>query len=175
MNTREEGKEGGSLVTLPGFFLFPSSLTHFLVLFQHSKRFDRPLPSSKNPHFQNEAKCTSCLVKMSFICTRMENHLHIKGWALGLVLIQRLGGTRKWPIVDCKTVRIFAYSSRREQWNKRSGTRLKTKSETGEFFSLASHALQACEARALRARKTFTPRFTDFFTDFEKKTDCFAV
>ena len=31
------------------------------------------------------------------------------------------------------------------------------------FFSLASHA---CEARA---RKTLTPRFTDFFTDFEKK------
>ena len=26
-----------------------------------------------------------------------------------------------------------------------------------------------CEARALRARKTLTPRFTDFFTDFEKK------
>ena len=38
------------------------------------------------------------------------------------------------------------------------------------FFSLASHALRACEARALRARKTLTPRFTDFFTDFEKKT-----
>ena len=34
-------------------------------------------------------------------------------------------------LLDCKTVRIFAYSS--------------------------------------------TPRFTDFFTDFEKKTDCFAV
>ena len=33
----------------------------------------------------------------------------------------------------------------------------------------------ACEARALLARKTLTPRFTDFFTDFEKKTDCFAV
>ena len=43
------------------------------------------------------------------------------------------------------------------------------------FFSLASHALRACEARALRARKTLTPRFTDFFTDFEKKIDCFAV
>ena len=42
--------------------------------------------------------------------------------------------------------------------------RLKTESETG-----------ACEARALRARKTLTPRFTNFFTDFEKKTDCFAV
>ena len=35
--------------------------------------------------------------------------------------------------------------------------------------------LRACEAGALRARKTLTPRFTDFFTDFEKKTDCFAV
>ena len=44
---------------------------------------------------------------------------------------------------------------------------LKTESETGE--------IRACEARALRARKTLTPRFTDFFTDFEKKTDCFAV
>ena len=43
------------------------------------------------------------------------------------------------------------------------------------FFSLASHALRTCEARALRARKTLTPPFTDFFTDFEKKTDCFAV
>ena len=43
------------------------------------------------------------------------------------------------------------------------------------FFSLASHARRACEARALRARKILTPRFIDFFTDFEKKTDCFAV
>ena len=41
-----------------------------------------------------------------------------------------------WPLLlDCKTVRIFAYSSTREQSNKRSGksgTRLKTESETGE-------------------------------------------
>ena len=34
--------------------------------------------------------------------------------------------------VDCKTVRIFAFSSTREQSNKRCGTRLKTESETGE-------------------------------------------
>ena len=54
----------------------------------------------------------------------------------------------------------------REQSNKRSGTRLITESETGE---------SPCEARPLRARKTLTPRFTDFFTDFEKKTDRFAV
>ena len=34
--------------------------------------------------------------------------------------------------LDCKTVSIFAYLSRREQSYKRSGTRLKTESETGE-------------------------------------------
>ena len=55
---------------------------------------------------------------------------------------------------------------------------MKTESQTGErrwkygFFSLASHALPTCEART---RKTLTPRLTDFFTDFEEKTDCFAV
>ena len=53
----------------------------------------------------------------------------------------------------------FAYSRTREQSNKRSGTRLKTESERLARFAL----------------KTLTPCFTDFFTDFEKKTDCFAV
>ena len=65
-------------------------------------------------------------------------------------------------VLDCKTVRIFVYSRTREQSNKRSGTRLKTESETGERFSLASHTLRACEVRVLRARKTLTPRFTDY-------------
>ena len=62
--------------------------------------FNGPLPSSKNPHFQNEAKCTTFLVKTSFICMRMKNHfaIHIKGWALNLILIQRPGETRKWPV-----------------------------------------------------------------------------
>ena len=32
------------------------------------------------------------------------------------------------------------------------------------FFSLASHALRACEALTLRARKTLTPRFTDMIS-----------
>ena len=57
----------------------------------------RPPQSSKNPHFQTEAKCTF-LVITSFICMRVENHFHIKGWALHLVLIQRPGGTRKCPV-----------------------------------------------------------------------------
>ena len=52
--------------------------------------------------------------------------------------------------VDCKTVCIFAYSSTFEQSNKRSGARLKMESETGDRLSLPSHALQVCEACALR-------------------------
>ena len=38
----------------------------------------------------------------------------------------------QFSFIDCKTVRIFAYSSAREQPNNRSGTRLKTESETAE-------------------------------------------
>ena len=71
---------------------------------------------------------------------------------------------------------VFKYATR-EQSNKRSGTKLKTESETWGESRLTSPTgtLRACEARALRARKTLTARFTDFFTDFEKKNDCFAV
>ena len=36
-------------------------------------------PSSKNPHFQNEARCTTFLVKISFMRMRMKNYFHIKG------------------------------------------------------------------------------------------------
>ena len=45
-----------------------------------------PLQSSKNCHFQKEARCKTFLVKMSFICMRMKNDFHIKGWAPTLVL-----------------------------------------------------------------------------------------
>ena len=62
---------------------------------------NRPLSRSKNPLFQNEAKCTTFLVEMSFICVRMTNHFHIQGWALHFVLIQKPGGTRKWPMKFC--------------------------------------------------------------------------
>ena len=52
--------------------------------------------------------------------------------------------------VDCKTVCIFAYSSTCKQSNKRSGARLKMESKTADRLSLPPHALQACEACALR-------------------------
>ena len=67
--------------------------------------------------------------------------------------------------LDCKTVRIFAYSSTREQSNKRSWNEAeKRERDWGETLKI-----RACEARPLRARKTLTLRFTDFFSDFEKK------
>ena len=42
---------------------------------------NRPLPSDvpKNFTFKKEAKCTTFLVDMSFICMRMKNHFHIIG------------------------------------------------------------------------------------------------
>ena len=72
------------------------------------KLANRPLPSSKNPHFQNEAKCTTFLVKMSYICMKTKNNFYIKGWALKLVLIQRLGGTRKWLITAIENQHIIS-------------------------------------------------------------------
>ena len=63
--------------------------------------YNRLLTSSKNPYFQ--MKCTTFLVKMSFICTRMRNYFHMKGWALNLVFIQRPGGTQKWPVTLIRT------------------------------------------------------------------------
>ena len=76
--------------------------------------FNRPLPSSKNPHFQNEAKSTIFLVKMSFICMRMKNHFHNKGWALNLVLIQRPEETWNWHI----GLDVCSYLATRQGVNK---------------------------------------------------------
>ena len=36
----------------------------------------RPIPSSKNPHFQKEAKYTTFLVKMKFFCTSEKSFLY---------------------------------------------------------------------------------------------------
>ena len=59
---------------------------------------NRPFPSSKKSHFQNESKCETFVVKMSFICIIIKNHFHINGLALSLALKVRFFGTRKWPI-----------------------------------------------------------------------------
>ena len=74
----------------------------------NSEMTNRPLPNSKNPHFQNEPRCTTFLAKMSFICMRMKNDFHIKGWAPTLVLKQRPRGIRKWSIGLQSTINHFA-------------------------------------------------------------------
>ena len=61
-------------------------------------QWNRPFPSSKKSHFQNEAKCETFVVKMSFICIIIKNHFHINGFALSLALKVWFFGTRKWPI-----------------------------------------------------------------------------
>ena len=73
---------------------------------QHKPRwtplFNTPLPSSKNPHFQNEAKCTTFLVKMSFICMRMKCYFHIKvrgPGELGNGLLLRLRRNRLFDLL----------------------------------------------------------------------------
>ena len=59
-------------------FTFPSICLVRFCLRVSSLEVNRPLPSSKNPHFQNEAKRATFLVKMSFIGARMKNNFHIK-------------------------------------------------------------------------------------------------
>ena len=70
------------------------------------------ISSSKNPRFQNEAKCTTFVVNMRFICMRIKNHFHINGFALSLALKQRLEATWKWPIKADLDGTIFAYDYR---------------------------------------------------------------
>ena len=104
---------------------------------------NRPLPTSKNPHFQNEAKCTTFLVKMSFICVRMNTHFHIKGWAANLVLIQTPGGTRKWPI-DLRNTdrsRYFAITEFNNCFIIRSLNLFKGE-KRGFIYAWAEHYLQ---------------------------------
>ena len=64
----------------------------------NSVYFYRPFPSSKNYHFQNEARCETFLVKMSYICMKIKNSCYINSYDLSLALNQRLEATRKWSI-----------------------------------------------------------------------------
>ena len=72
-------------------------------------------------------------------------------------------------LLDCETVRMYARAVKQKVWNE-AENRERNWGETLKIrLTQASHARMACEARALRARKTLTPRVTDFFTDFGKK------
>ena len=71
---------------------------------------------------------------MSFICTRMKNDFHIKGWAPTLVLKQRPGGTRKWPI---HWIKLHPLNSPTQIWRKPTQSNLKVaKKDCGTWFIL---------------------------------------
>ena len=69
----------------------------------------------------------------------------------------------------------YARAVKQKVWNEAENREQDWGETLKSFFFLASNARRACDARAVRAHKTLTPRVTDFFTDFEEKTDCFAV
>ena len=81
--------------------------------------------------------------------------------------------------IDSKTVCIFAYSSSREESNKRSGTTLKTESKTGErrFRVSLSPPTPYGRVRLARfARVRLLPHALPIsLLILRKKTDCFAV
>ena len=95
-----------------GYVLCPDWLKYHSFVFAHfhwlrTSCQNGPFPSSKNPHFQNEANWKTFHVKLSFICMRNKNYFHIKEFALNLVLKKTLEATRKWPCnwhFDCKVL-----------------------------------------------------------------------
>ena len=75
--------------------------------------------------------------------------------------------------VDYKTVRIFAREVKQKVWTE-AENRERDWAETLKILSPHTPFGHVRPARLASVR--LTPRFTDFFTDFEKKkTDCFAV
>ena len=100
----------------------------------------------KNPTFKTSLSAKT--EKMSFICMRIKNHF--------------------LSMADCKTVRISAYSSKRAQSNKRSATRVKTESETGEPVGRMRLARFA-RVRLLRHALQIS------LLTLRKKPECFAV
>ena len=70
----------------------------------------------------------------------------------------------------------YARAVKQKVWNE-AENRERDWGETLNFFFLSPHDhTPVGRVRLARfARVRLAPRFTDFFTDFEKKTDCFAV
>ena len=58
----------------------------------------RPFPSSPEPLYENEVKCSAFDMEMIFHSHVNYTHFHKKGCAISLVLKVRVYGTRKWPV-----------------------------------------------------------------------------
>ena len=143
-----------------------------LLKVMHSLRVDRKLQKKKLFYRQfgfpewGVFLFVRLFTAKSFFCR--EHSLGKQGRIQEFFIGEGGGGSKLWVRNRLQNSLYFACSRMREKSNKWSETRLKTESESG-FFS------RACQARELCSRKTLTSRFTDFFTDFEKKTNGFAV
>ena len=94
------GGGGGGDVVVGTIYRPPDeNVNDFLDSLRKLLSTNRPFPSSKKFHFQNEAKCETFVVEMSFNYDANKTHFHNKGFALSLVLKVKLFGTRKWPIL----------------------------------------------------------------------------
>ena len=60
---------------------------------------DGPFPSSPEPLYQNEVKCSAFDMEIIFILMQI-THFQKEGCALDVILKVRGFGTRKWPIHD---------------------------------------------------------------------------
>ena len=73
-------------------------LFHFryTIMRDYFKFPNKPFPSPKSSHFQNEAKCKHyfCANAIFFFLHENKNRFHINGFALSLALKQRLGKFR---------------------------------------------------------------------------------
>ena len=61
---------------------------------------DSPLTSSKNSHYQNEAKGKAFFYEIEFYLRENTSYFHINSLAFSLALKQRLGAAWKWLTVD---------------------------------------------------------------------------
>ena len=92
----------------------------------HFRVPEKPSPS-------NEARCNTFLMKMSFV---------IEGWAPTLVLKQRPGGTRKWPITcACESKHWLLHHLHVHSCDFRDITRRTLNSTTGPSRSHTIHTM----------------------------------
>ena len=56
-----------------------------------------PFPSSPEPLFQNEGRCSAFDMEITFHSHANKTHFHKKGCAPSLILKVRVFGTQNWP------------------------------------------------------------------------------
>ena len=66
--------------------------------------FNRPFPSSPEPLYQNEVKCSAFHIEMMFHSHSNKTYFQKKSCALGIILKVRVFGSRKSGLLQCTVV-----------------------------------------------------------------------